>query len=74
MTLKNVKPSLNKIAKSLENIQDSREFLLKNTREIMNTNGISGLYAINQEPNSPAKNRVPKTSVNPTNKPPAIAP
>ncbi len=35
MTLKNVKPSLNKIAKSLGNIQDSREFLLKNTREII---------------------------------------
>ncbi len=35
MTLKNVKPSLNKIAKSLGDIQDSREFLLKNTREII---------------------------------------
>jgi len=35
MTLKNVKPSLNKIAKNLENVQDSREFLLKNTREIV---------------------------------------
>ncbi len=35
MTLKNVKPSLNKIAKSLEKVQDSREFLLKNTREII---------------------------------------
>ena len=35
MTLKNVKPSLNKIAKDLGNIQDSREFLLKNTREII---------------------------------------
>ena len=35
MTLKNVKPSLSKIAKSLEKIQDSREFLLKNTREII---------------------------------------
>ena len=35
MTLKNVKSSLNKIAKSLENIQESREFLLKNTREII---------------------------------------
>ena len=35
MTLKNVKPSLNKIAKSLGNIQESREFLLKNTREII---------------------------------------
>ncbi|MFQ5782079.1 MAG: RNA-binding protein [Nitrosopumilus sp.] len=35
MTLKNVKSSLNKIAKSLGNTQDSREFLLKNTREII---------------------------------------
>jgi len=35
MTLKNVKPSLNKIAKSLENIQEAREFLLKNTREVI---------------------------------------
>jgi translin len=35
MTLKNVKPSLNKIAKSLGSVQDSREFLLKNTREII---------------------------------------
>ena len=31
MTLKNVKPSLNKITKSLAVTQDSREFLLKNT-------------------------------------------
>jgi translin len=35
MTLKNVKPSLNKITKSLAITQDSREFLLKNTREIV---------------------------------------
>ncbi|BDQ31598.1 haloacid dehalogenase [Nitrosopumilus zosterae] len=35
MTLKNVKISLNKISKSLVDIQDSREFLLKNTREII---------------------------------------
>ena len=35
MTLKNVKPSLNKIAKSLGDVQNSREFLLKNTREII---------------------------------------
>lgn len=35
MTLKNVKPSLNKISKTLESVQDSREFLLKNTREII---------------------------------------
>ena len=35
MTLKNVKPSLNKIAKDLGETQDAREFLLKNTREII---------------------------------------
>ena len=35
MTLKNVKISLNKIAKSLSEVQDDREFLLKNTREII---------------------------------------
>ena len=35
MTLKNVKPSLNKISKTLGQVQDSREFLLKNTREII---------------------------------------
>ena len=35
MTLKNVKPSLNKISKTLGGIQDSREFLLKNTREVI---------------------------------------
>jgi len=35
MTLKNVKISLNKITKSLGEVQDSREFLLKNTREII---------------------------------------
>lgn len=35
MTLKNVKSSLEKIAKSLGERQDSREFLLKNTREII---------------------------------------
>ncbi|HEY5736545.1 MAG TPA: RNA-binding protein [Nitrosopumilus sp.] len=35
MTLKNVKPSLNKIAKDLGDTQDAREFLLKNTREIV---------------------------------------
>ncbi|QLH10388.1 RNA-binding protein [Nitrosarchaeum sp. AC2] len=35
MTLKKVKPSLNKIAKYLAEIQDAREFLLKNTREVI---------------------------------------
>jgi len=35
MTLKNVKSSLDKISKSLSNIQENREFLLKNTREII---------------------------------------
>ncbi len=35
LALKNVKSSLNKISKSLEEIQVNREFLLKNTREII---------------------------------------
>ncbi len=35
MTLKNVKSSLDKISKSLSDVQDNREFLLKNTREII---------------------------------------
>jgi len=35
MTLKNVKSSLNKISKSLSDVQDNREFLLKNTREVI---------------------------------------
>jgi translin len=35
MTLKNVKLSLDKISKSLSDVQDNREFLLKNTREII---------------------------------------
>jgi translin len=35
MSLKNLKFSLNKIAKSLSDIQDAREFLLKNTREVI---------------------------------------
>jgi len=35
MTLKNVKSSLNKISKSLADVQENREFLLRNTREII---------------------------------------
>jgi len=35
LTLKNVKTSLDEISKSLSKIQDDREFLLKNTREII---------------------------------------
>jgi translin len=35
MTLKNVKSSLDKITKSLLEVQDAREFLIKNTREII---------------------------------------
>ena len=35
MALRNAKTSLNKIAKSLGEAQDAREFLLKNTREII---------------------------------------
>ncbi|MDH3501035.1 MAG: RNA-binding protein [Nitrosopumilus sp.] len=35
MSLKNIKPVLNNIAKSLSDVQDAREFLLKNTREVI---------------------------------------
>jgi translin len=35
MTLKNVKSSLDEISKTLADVQDNREFLLKNTREII---------------------------------------
>ena len=35
MSLKNVKSSLSKISKSLNDLQDSREYLIKNTREVI---------------------------------------
>ena len=35
MTLKNVKPALIEIAKEIGKIQDAREYLLKNTREVI---------------------------------------
>ena len=35
MALKNTKPSLNKIAKELGKVQDAREYLLTNTRQII---------------------------------------
>ena len=35
MTLKNLKSSLDRISKTLSNTQENREFLLKNTREII---------------------------------------
>lgn len=35
MSLKNIKMSLDKISKSLETVQDSREYLLKNTRDVI---------------------------------------
>ena len=35
MTLRDAKSSLDKISKTLEQVQDDREFLLKNTREIV---------------------------------------
>jgi len=35
MTMKNVKSSLDKISKNLSELQDAREYLLKNTREIV---------------------------------------
>ena len=35
MSLKNIKSSLNKVSKSLATSQDSREYLLKNTRDVV---------------------------------------
>ncbi len=35
MFLKNVKTSLQKISKSLESVHNSREYLIKNTREVV---------------------------------------
>ena len=35
MSLKNIKPSLSKIAKSLDAAQNSREYLIKNTRDVV---------------------------------------
>ena len=35
MSLQNIKSSLNKVAKSLAASQDSREYLLKNTRDVV---------------------------------------
>ncbi len=35
MTLQNIKSSLNKIAKSLDSAQNSREYLIKNTRDVV---------------------------------------
>lgn len=35
MSLKNLKPTLNRIGKSLSEVHDAREFLLKNTREVI---------------------------------------
>ena len=35
MSLKNVKSSLSKISKSLNDMQNSREYLIKNTREVI---------------------------------------
>ena len=35
MSLKNVKSSLSRISKSLNNMQNSREYLIKNTREVI---------------------------------------
>jgi len=35
MSLKNVKLSLSKISKSLEDVQNSREYIIKRTREVI---------------------------------------
>ena len=62
MTLKNVKPSLNKIAKSLEEVQDAREFLLKNTREIIILCSKS-IISVHKEDMKSAKNNLKQADV-----------
>ena len=62
MTLKNVKPSLNKIAKSLGKTQDSREFLLKNTREIIILCSRS-IIAVHKGDNKTGKNNLKKAEM-----------
>jgi len=62
MTLKNVKPSLNKIAKSLSEVQDAREFLLKNTREIIILCSKS-IISVHKEDMKSAKNNLKQADV-----------
>jgi len=62
MTLKNVKPSLNKIAKSLSEVQDAREFLLQNTREIIILCSKS-IISVHKEDMKSAKNNLKQADV-----------
>ncbi|TAK27677.1 MAG: RNA-binding protein [Nitrosarchaeum sp.] len=62
MTLKNVKPSLNKIAKSLSEVQDAREFLLKNTREIIILCSKS-IISVHKEDMKSAKNNLKQADI-----------
>ena len=57
MTLKNVKPSLSRISKELGTTQDAREFLLKNTREIIILCGKS-IIAVHKGDLSTGKNNL----------------
>jgi len=49
MSLKDVKSSLNKISKSLDTTRDSREYLIKNTREVIILCGQSIIAAHNED-------------------------
>lgn len=62
MSLKNTKSSLNKIAKSLSDIQDSREFLLKNTREVIVLCSRS-IISVHKEDIKSAKNNLKQAEI-----------
>ena len=57
MEIKNLKSSLNKISKELETTQEAREFLLKNTREIIILCSKS-IIAVHKEDLSTGKNNL----------------
>ena len=61
MSLKNVKNSLDKISKSLSATQDSREFLIKNTREVVILCSQS-IIAVHKKDLKSAKSKAKKAS------------
>ena len=61
MSLKNVKSSLDKISKSLSSTQDSREFLIKNTREVVILCSQS-IIAVHKKDLKSAKSKAKKAS------------
>ena len=59
MSIKNVKSSLDKISKTLSSTQDSREYLIKNTREVIILSSQS-IIAVHKQDLKSAKEKVKK--------------